>query len=314
MNDRASFDAFGSTAVVAVTRAERLQSAREAVEGVVAQFDRACSRFREDSELSRLNAEAGAPVRVSRLLLDAICEALRAARLTDGDVVPTVGEALLALGYDRDFALVSAGTAAAPAEVRIAPVPAWQTVHVDRENQTVRVARGVKLDLGATAKALAADRAACAAREAAGCGVLVSFGGDLAISPPAPESGWSIRVTDDHRADASAPGQSITLRGGGLATSSTMVRRWQTGSGEAHHLVDPATGMPATGQWRTVSVTARSCLDANIAATAAIIRGARALPWLESLALPSRLVARDGTVRHLAGWPADGDDLPQASR
>jgi thiamine biosynthesis lipoprotein len=222
-----------------------------------------------------------------------------------------VGEALVALGYDRDFAAVGAA-APRPAPVRIAPVPAWQTVHVDREAGMVQLGRGVKVDLGATAKALAADRAAAAASEAAGCGVLVSLGGDLAIRGPAPEGGWQIRVTDDHRAETTAPGQWITLADGGLATSSTSVRRWQTTSGEAHHLVDPATGLSATSFWRTVSVTAASCLDANIASTASIIRGARAVPWLESLALPSRLVGVDGRARHVAGWPADADDLPEA--
>jgi thiamine biosynthesis lipoprotein len=171
----------------------------------------------------------------------------------------------------------------------------------------------VKLDLGATAKALAADWAAAAACQAAGCGVLVSLGGDLAIRGPAPEEGWRVRVTDDHRAGVAAPGQWITLQTGGLATSSTSVRRWQTTSGEAHHLVDPATGLSAISRWRTVSVTAASCLDANIASTASIIRGARAVPWLESLGLPSRLVGVDGRVRHVAGWPPDGDDLPKAA-
>jgi thiamine biosynthesis lipoprotein len=110
----------------------------------------------------------------------------------------------------------------------------------------------------------------------------------------------------------SAPGQWITLRSGGLATSSTTVRRWQTGAGPVHHLVDPATGRSARSPWRTVTVAAASCLDANIASTAAIVRGDRAAPWLESIALPSRLVATDGRARHLAGWPAEGDDLGPA--
>jgi thiamine biosynthesis lipoprotein len=117
-------------------------------------------------------------------------------------------------------------------------------------------------------------------------------------------------VTDDHRAEVSAPGQWIALAGGGLATSSTTVRRWQNAGGTAHHLVDPATGRSANSFWRTVSVTAATCLDANIASTASIIRGERAVPWLRSLGLPSRLVGVDGKVRHLAGWPGDGDDLP----
>lgn len=313
MNDRSFFDAFGTSAVVAVADPAGLRSARAAVDDVVGAIDRACSRFRDDSELSRLNAVGGEPVTASPLLLDAIEAALRAAQLTDGDVVPTVGGALVALGYDRDFAAVGAA-GPPPAPVRITPVPAWQTVRVEREAGTVRLGRGVKLDLGATAKALAVDRAAAAASEAAGCGVLVSFGGDLAVRGPAPEDGWRVRVTDDHRSGVAAPGQWITLRTGGLATSSTTVRRWQTNSGEAHHLIDPATGLSATSHWRTVSVTAASCLDANIASTASIVRGARALPWLESLGLPSRLVGVDGRVRHLAGWPAEGDDLPEASQ
>jgi thiamine biosynthesis lipoprotein len=310
VTDRAVFDALGSTAVVAVADPAALEIARAAVQDVLDEFDRTCSRFREDSELCRLNACAGEPVPVSPLLLEAVSASLWAAQVTDGDVVPTVGEALVALGYDRDFASVSAG-GPAPTPVRIAPVPAWHTVDVDREAQTIRLGRGVRLDLGATAKALAADRAAAAAHQASGSGVLVSLGGDLTISGPAPAGGWQIRVTDDHRSDATAPGQTITLHEGALATSSTNVRRWRTSAGEAHHLVDPATGQPARGCWRTASVTARTCLDANVASTAAIIRGASSVAWLETLGLPSRLVDRDGRVRHLAGWPAEGDDLPE---
>jgi thiamine biosynthesis lipoprotein len=301
-----SFGALGSTAVVAVTDPTSLQAARDAVEQVVARFDEACSRFREDSELTALNASAGRPVQVSPLLLEAIEAALRAARLTDGDVDPTVGEALIAQGYDRDFDAIGTGGVAA---VRIAAVPGWQTVHVDRTAGTVSTARGVVLDLGATAKALAADHAAAAASASVGGGVLVSLGGDLTIVGSPPEQGWRVRVTDDHRADVTAPGQWITLRAGGLATSSTSVRRWQTDEGPAHHLLDPATGRPASSPWRTVSVTAASCLDANIASTGAIIRGERAPAWLESQRLPARLVRDGGGVIHVAGWPADGDDL-----
>jgi thiamine biosynthesis lipoprotein len=335
-----SFPALGSVAFVAVEDPRRLADARAAVAETVVEFDIACSRFREDSELCALNAAAGSEVRVSPLLLEAVGVALRAARLTDGDVDPTVGEALIALGYDRDFgALEDAGARA----VSIASVPGWRTVRVDLERSTIRVARGVKLDLGATAKALAADRAAARAGALAGCGVLVGLGGDIATFGPAPgdarrdgwrdggwrdgggrdggwrdgggrdggwrDGGWRVRVTDDHRAGVDAPGQWISIRSGGLATSSTTVRRWRAGSGFAHHVVDPATGAPVDAVWRTVSVTAASCLDANIASTAAIVRGAAAAEWLASLGLPSRLVSTAGTVTHVAGWPASGDDL-----
>jgi thiamine biosynthesis lipoprotein len=304
--EHSRFQAFGSTAVVGVTDLRRMAVARTAVSEVVDAFDLACSRFRDDSELSMVNAADGEAVSVSPLLMETVAASLRAARLTDGDVDPTVGEALMALGYDRDYALVGA---AAPRQIQIVPVPGWRTIKLDPEAGTIRLARGVRLDLGAAAKALAADRAAEAARRATGCGVLVSFGGDIALSGPAPNGGWRVRVTDDHRSDVDVPGQWITLESGGLATSSTTVRTWATDDGFAHHLVDPATGRPARAVWRTVSVAAGSCLDANIASTASIIRGERAVGWLQSLRLPSRLVTADGVARHIAGWPEEGDDL-----
>jgi FAD:protein FMN transferase len=194
----------------------------------------------------------------------------------------------------------------------IVAVPGWRTVRLDAAASTVRLARGVRLDLGATAKALAADNAADRAATLAGCGVLVGLGGDFASSGPAPDGGWRVRVTDDHRAGVEAPGQWISIESGGLATSSTAVRRWRTRSGFANHLVDPATGTSIEGSWRTVSVTAADCVDANIASTAAIVRGAAAPDWLRSLGLPSRLVSDDGFVTHVAGWPAEGDDLENA--
>jgi FAD:protein FMN transferase len=304
-------EAFGTLAVLAVSEPERLDDAAAAVSQVVDYFDLACSRFRSDSELSMVNASAGSPVRVGPVLLEAVSAALRAARLTDGDVDPTVGEALIALGYDRDFEEVSAVSAAGFVPGRpLAAIPGWRTVRVDSEAGTIRLSPGVSLDLGATAKALAADHAAAAAHDAAGCGVLVSFGGDLAMVGPAPEAGWRVRVTDDHRAGVTAPGQWISLRTGGLATSSVAVRRWRTAAGVAHHLIDPSTGGSVDSAWRTASVCAASCLDANIASTAAMIRGSRAVAWLSELRLPSRLVGVDGTVRHVAGWPSSGDDLP----
>ncbi len=300
------FPVWGTTAVVAVTEASCLEHSREAVEAVIEEYDLACSRFRDDSELTAVNGAAGSAVRVSELLLDEIGEALRAASLTDGDVDPTVGEALIALGYDRDFESLGSRRS-----FSFARVPGWRTVELDRERGTVRIPRGVRLDLGATAKASAADRACRRAFDATGCGVLVSLGGDLAITGRPPEGGWRVRVADDHRAGYEAPGQWITLGCGGLATSSTTVRAWRAGDRQMHHLIDPASGGPAGGVWRTASVAAGSCLDANIASTAAIVRGERAPAWLESLGLPSRLVSVEGRVRHVAGWPTDGDDLVQ---
>ena len=305
----ASFDALGSTATVAITSPECLSEAVASVQRTVAAFDKACSRFRDDSELQALNGAAGERVAVGPLLFDAVRAAVRTAELTDGDVDPTVGRALIALGYDRDFtALPSVRRNDRSRRPALTEIPGWSTLRLDEDTRTIQMPRGVKLDLGATAKALAADRAAEKAAGACGCEVLVSLGGDLATAG-APRGGWPVRVTDDHRGGADAPGQWISVHSGGLATSSVATRAWQMPWGPAHHLVDPATGAPADGPWRTVTVAAASCLDANSASTAAIVRGARAEQWLASIGLPSRLVGRDGSVRHLAGWPAGGDDL-----
>jgi FAD:protein FMN transferase len=311
---RVSFPAFGGTAIVAVVDGGALGAAVAEVRDTIAEFDQACSRFRSDSELTALNAGAGAAVTVGPVLLEAVTVALRAASLTDGDVDLTVGGALIGLGYDRDFVelMHGFGDNRAAARLQATAVPGWRRVEVDIDRSTIRLARGVTVDLGATAKALAADRAATRVVRATGCGTLVSLSGDIALAGEPPSEGWLVRVTDDHRAGVGAPGQSITLRTGGLATSSTTVRRWPAAAGEAnHHLLDPHTGRPVGGSWRTVTVSAATCVDANVASTAAIVRGEAAADWLATLALPARLVSEAGEVVHVAGWPADGDDLPR---
>jgi FAD:protein FMN transferase len=174
---------------------------------------------------------------------------------------------------------------------------------LDPARRAVRLPRGVRLDLGATAKALGADRAAVAAASGGpGVGLLVNLGGDIATAGPAPSGGWRVRVADDHRAAADAPSQTIAIRSGGLATSSTTVRRWGAG---AHHIIDPRTGLPAVSRWRTVSVAAATCVDANIASTAAVVLGDDAPDWLSERALPARLVEHEGGVRSTAGWPLE---------
>jgi thiamine biosynthesis lipoprotein len=297
---RASFLALGSGAVVLVADRNRLGPACLAVAAEVAEIDRACSRFREDSELTMVNDAGGRAVAVGGVLFQALEVALRTARLTDGDVDPTVGQAIRVLGYDRDFAAVPA--TGAPL-VRVATVAGWRQVHLDRRRGRVRVPRGVRLDLGATAKALCADRAAVRAHRAAGCGVLVSLGGDLATAGKPPAGGWAVRVADRHDAGPDAQTQTVRVHDGALATSSTTARRWSRGDEQLHHLVDPATGRPAPVVWRTVSVAAATCVDANTAATAAIIRGERAAGWLDALGLPARLVRPGGSVLRVGGWP-----------
>jgi thiamine biosynthesis lipoprotein len=231
--------------------------------------------------------------------------------MTDGLVDPSVGTALELAGYDCDWSLLQerASMPATPVVIAARRGAGWRGVQIDRTRSTVRVPAGVKLDLGATAKAWAADRAAATAFRQTGIGALVALGGDIATAGPAPSGGWRVRVTDDHRASLSAPGQTVSIQDGGLATSSVTVRRWRKGDTEMHHIIDPATGVPARGVWRTASVAAAGCTDANIASTAAILLSEHAADWLAQLGLPARLVAHDGSVLHLAGWPAQATQV-----
>jgi thiamine biosynthesis lipoprotein len=280
-----------------VTEPERLAGARRMLEADLAEVDAACSRFRQDSELVRLTGTAT----VSPLLAEAVGVALRAAELTDGDVDPTVGEAMSALGYDRDFAAL---TDAGPVTVR--QVPGWRQIDFDPVTRKLTLPPGVRLDLGATAKAWAADRSAARIAAAVGCGVLVSLGGDTAVAGLPPEGGWQVRIQDitgPPGEAAEGPTQVIAITSGGLATSSTAARVWRRGGDVLHHILDPRTGRPAEAVWRTVSVAAATCAEANTASTAAIIRGLRAQEWLAERGLPARLVAQDGSVRTIAGWP-----------
>jgi thiamine biosynthesis lipoprotein ApbE len=294
-----------------VTDPDKMSEARELLSEDLAELDRACSRFRPDSEVSQLGHAPGGPsglvtATVSPLLAEAVSVALRAASLTDGDVDPTVGGALSALGYDRDFAAVPVNGPATTISVQM--IPGWRSVSVDLDTHRVTMPAGIQLDLGATVKAWAADRSAASIARKLGCGVLVSLGGDTAVAGQSPDGGWRIRVQDVTGApDAppAGPAAVIAIRDGGLATSSTAARRWSRGGNVLHHILDPRTGLPAAPVWRTVSVAAASCADANTAATAAIIRGWQAPAWLTVLRLPSRLVETNGTVHTIVGWPPD---------
>ncbi|HEY6278716.1 MAG TPA: FAD:protein FMN transferase, partial [Streptosporangiaceae bacterium] len=224
------------------------------------------------------------------------------------------GQALVRLGYDRDFAAARQDTSALAQPP--APAAGWRTVELDHVRGEVRVPVGVMLDLGATAKALAADRAAVAIAATTGCGVLVNLGGDIRVAGPAPADGWRVGIRDDVGFTGEEPGtepsQIIVIRDSGLATSSTGVRSWQRGQDRLHHIIVPRTGRPVESCWRAVSVAAATCVDANTASTAAILRAERAPEWLDRLRLPARLVHHDGTAVTVSGWPADPADAGAA--
>jgi thiamine biosynthesis lipoprotein len=297
---RAAFEALGTTAAVA-SEGDRIDAALADVRAEIEAIDRTCSRFRDDSDLSRVNASAGEWTRVDPLLIDAVEVAVRAARITDGAVDPSVGRAMIRLGYDRDFRRVAAEGPAVPM-----PVPAassrWRGVEIRRASSEIRIPDDVALDLGATGKAFAADRAATRAATTTGGGVLVGLGGDISVAGPAPANGWSIGIAEDHAARPER-GETISITAGGVATSTTTVRAWRRGSVRIHHVVDPRTGLPARAPWRTVSVCANTCVDANTASTAAIVLGEAAVDWLARQRLPARMVRSDGSVVRLGGWP-----------
>ncbi|MGD0394489.1 MAG: FAD:protein FMN transferase [Acidimicrobiales bacterium] len=289
-----------------VTDPHKVVAATELLQVVLARVEAVASRFRPDSEVNVLHAAAGSgrPVPVSADLLDSVTIALRAARLTDGAVDPTVGASMCRIGYDRDFSAVMQGV---PGDLpEPGPVAGWRSVSVDAGRSTVALPAGVVLDLGATAKAWAADLAATSIASHLHCGVLVSLGGDVAVCGSAPEGGFSIGIADVC-GDAEAP-VTVAVASGGLATSGIGKRHWTVGGLPVHHLIDPSTGLPVDSPWKTVSVAAASCVDANTASTAAMVMGRSAVSWLGEQRLPSRLVGLDGTTVAVAGWPDETTD------
>jgi len=294
--------ALGTTAQLAVADTDRFAAAADVLHEELAAIDAACSRFRSDSEISEVHDQAGCWVAVGPLLAEAITVALRAAELTNGVVDPTVGRAVRVLGYDRDFSGIDHDSAARAAPA--VPAPGWWRVGWSPEDRKLLVPVGVELDLGATAKALAADRIAVNAAAAAGCGVLVGLGGDVRVAGDAPHGGWRLAVGDDHVEALAEPDAVVTIVSGAVATSGIGVRTWRRAGRTVHHIVDPRTGDVPEACWRTVSVAAATCVDANTASTAAIVMGAHAPVWLEQCRLPARLVAVDGTITTTAGWSA----------
>jgi thiamine biosynthesis lipoprotein len=301
--DTAQWSVWSTTARIVVTEPAALPDAVHAVQAELAAIDEACSRFRADSELRRLEPAAGRPVPVSPLLARLVDAALQAARRSDGDVDPTIGSALCGLGYDRDLSLI-AGDRSFPVDgstmrLVVVPAPGWRRVRLDDRELTVPP--GVRLDLGASAKAYAADSCARIVHGQLGTGVLVSLGGDIATAGPGPDGGWRVLVQDQ----PGEPSCTVALAAGtALATSSTRSRRWRDGTRELHHILDPRTCQPARAVWRTVSVGAPTCLAANTMSTAAVVRTEAAVPWLRRQQVPARLVRASGEVLTLGGWPA----------
>ncbi len=297
----AEFPAFGSYGYLAVRRAGALPRALRVTQTVIKDVDATCSRFRADSDLARVNREPGRWVEVHPLLVEAVRVGVRAAAATDGLVHPLLGRPLVTLGYDRDFRELRE-LEAAPTDPPAPAVDAWRSIELDEGR--IRIPAGTALDLGSTAKAWAADLVAAGLEQELGEPALVSLGGDIAISAPDGDP-WRVAVAEQPSDLRDRPACRITLTEGGLATSSTRVRRWTRRGAVHHHLLDPRTGSPAEEVWRTVTATGPSCVAANTATTAAIVLGEAAVPWLDRCEVTARLVATDGRVHRTGRWPLD---------
>jgi FAD:protein FMN transferase len=300
-----SWDLWTTTAQVVLDHRDRrhLDAAEAAVHEVTDAVDAACSRFRPDSELVARRDELVRGAAVSPMLTRLVGHALEAAAITDGDVDPTLGRRMRTLGYDAQVAgrdPVPDRPGPTAEAVSLDDRPAWRRIMLT--GSFLRVPADVELDLGASAKAVAADLAAASITARLGIGALVSLGGDVATAGAPPARGWQVLVQDLE----SDPAQRIELAAGwAVATSSTQKRRWLHEGAALHHILDPRWGTPAEPVWRSVTVVAPTCLAANTLSTAAIVRGRRAVPMLRERGRAARLVAADGTVVRIGGWPED---------
>ncbi len=299
-----SMQAIGTTASVVLEDPVLADRALALLADDLVALDEACSRFRADSELRRLEQFGGGrPTEVSPLLFDALEAAVAAAERTAGIVDPTIGSALVELGYDRDFEALAGRSA--PSDVPPRPAPGWWQLTLDPATRTVTVPAGIHVDLGSTGKAFAADRSAARIADELDCGVLVNLGGDVAVAGRAPVDGWGVGIaTSCTTAPHDAP-VVVALHEGGLASSGTTGRTWRRGDRRVHHIIDPWTGDVAPSTWTLVSVSAASCLDANSWSTAAVVWGPDAPGNLAAHDVRARLAGADGSVVSVGGWPAD---------
>lgn len=243
------------------------------VRALFERFDATFSRFRPDSEIARLNAAGGGAM--SPLFREVLDVALWASAETCGIVDPCVGAAVVAAGYDRDFA--DGLDSHEPAGSAVAGGRAW------RLGPVLRLPPGVQLDLNGVVKSLAVDRAAARLDDEG----FVSAGGDLATR-------GAVDVALSHSG-------AVRVRGG-LATSGTTRRRWLRAGEPQHHLIDPRTGRPARTPWAEVTVCGATCLAADVAAKAALLLGDDGPEWLDARGLPGRFVHLDGALVVTTAW------------
>ncbi len=282
-------------------------AAAAAVEELFAAWETALSRFRPESELSRLNASAGRAVRVSPLVMLVVEAALRAARATDGIFDPTLEPHLRALGYDRTFDEVAPD---GPAPAAPGPGGAWRAIEVDRAAGTVRLPGGAALDLGGIAKGMAVDAALDELARRGVPAAVVEAGGDLAVMglPPG-ASAWAVAL------EIPTGQREVAISSGALATSGISRRAWRRGGREQHHLVDPRTGGSARNDLWSVTAAAVTCAQAEVAAKVAFVLGrAEGAQFLLRVGISALVVGRDGGEEIVGIWADRRASAPTSER
>jgi thiamine biosynthesis lipoprotein len=279
---------------VTVLLPEASLAAATAVQDLFDDWDRRLSRFRADSELSALNALAGADVIVSPLLFDAVREAVLAAQATDGAFDLTILPRLVELGYDRTFDELPMDRPPTSTDGTWRP-GAWRDIRLDARRRQIRLPAGTAIDLGGIAKGMAVDTALDLLVDQLAIPALVEAGGDLAVvGLPPDRDAWIIE-----RGGASGS-QELTVRSGAVATSTTQRRRWRSGGEWQHHVIDPRTGLSTRSSLGTVTVAAGSCREADVAATAALVLGPVDGPaFIRRVSLTAAFDLDDGTTVHV---------------
>ena len=274
---------------------EGVEQAGSVVRALFGEWESALSRFRPESELSRLNARTGGPIAVSPLLYEVVASALAGARATRGAFDPTLLPDLVRLGYDRTFADLP--TNASPARRLPFVGGQWHGIQLDSERRRIMLPPGAALDVGGIAKGMAVDAALDRLERELGIGTaLVDAGGDLAVRglPPGQQA-WQVAIEGTT--------VRVALQHGALATSGSSRRRWLQNGVERHHLIDPRTGEPAASGLSSVTVAAATCRQAEVAATAVFVLGAtEGTALLERHELAGLLIGSRG-IETVGRWP-----------
>lgn len=278
MLHRHEFHAMGCKMLAAVER-EAEPSILPQVPEWFEVWEQVLSRFRYDSELTRLNQIHERPVHVSETLWDVFRAARKAENLTDGFVTPTLLDAIIEAGYDRPFDMLPHQTMSLSAPV-ITSFRPLTDVTTDASTRTITLPFGISLDFGGIAKGWAAHQAM--QRLQVEGPTLVNAGGDIAISGPrADGTSWQIGITDPFHPDQEI--ETLYLNACGVATSGKDRRRWTRNGTLQHHIIDPFTGRPAETDLVRVTVVAPNVMEAEAAAKTIFILGGRlGLKWIET--------------------------------